>query len=117
VKASEKTLEKTTVGSRLLAHLFLGLVRFYKLFISPILGPNCRYQPTCSSYAIEAIELHGALKGGWLAARRIGRCHPWGGFGFDPVPKSVGNAVADVKNHSETCAANRGSANASDNDK
>lgn len=61
-------------------------VRFYRLFISPWLGSNCRYQPTCSTYAMEALEKHGALKGGWLAAKRIARCHPWGGSGIDNVP-------------------------------
>jgi len=74
----------------LLALFFSGLVKFYRYFLSPLLGPRCRYQPTCSAYALEAIEIHGAIKGGWLAAKRIGRCHPWGGFGYDPVPKSVG---------------------------
>ena len=61
-------------------------VKGYRLFLSPWIGHNCRYQPTCSVYALEALEKHGALKGGWLAARRIGRCHPWGGSGYDPVP-------------------------------
>ncbi len=72
--------------SRVLAMPLIGLVRFYRLVISPWLGTNCRYQPTCSSYAIEALQLHGVLKGSWLAAKRIGRCHPWGGSGYDPVP-------------------------------
>lgn len=67
-----------------------GLIRVYQLVLSPVLGQNCRYQPTCSAYAVEAIETHGAFKGGWLAAKRIGRCHPitWlgGGEGYDPVP-------------------------------
>lgn len=61
-------------------------VRFYRLFISPWLGSNCRYHPSCSTYALEALEKHGALKGGWLAAKRIVRCHPWGGSGIDNVP-------------------------------
>lgn len=62
------------------------LIRGYQLLLSPWLGGNCRYHPTCSTYAIEAIEQHGALRGLWLALRRIGRCHPWGGTGHDPVP-------------------------------
>ena len=59
----------------------------YRYLISPLLPASCRYQPTCSAYAIEAVERHGVLKGGWLALRRIVRCHPWGGAGFDPVPR------------------------------
>ena len=74
--------------SRLLARPLIGIVRFYRTVLSPWLGMNCRYQPTCSSYAIEALQRHGAAKGGWLALRRIGRCHPWGGSGYDPVPGS-----------------------------
>ncbi|MFN7003309.1 MAG: membrane protein insertion efficiency factor YidD [Roseinatronobacter sp.] len=61
-------------------------VRFYRIVFSPWVGFNCRYQPTCSAYAMEALERHGAIKGGWLAMRRIGRCHPWGQSGYDPVP-------------------------------
>ena len=67
---------------------FILLVRFYQLAISPWMGSNCRYQPTCSSYMIEALKEHGLLKGLWLGAKRIGRCHPWGGHGYDPVPKN-----------------------------
>ncbi|TGN30220.1 membrane protein insertion efficiency factor YidD [Empedobacter tilapiae] len=66
---------------------FILLVRFYQLAISPWIGSNCRYQPTCSSYMIEALKEHGLLKGLWLGTKRIGRCHPWGGHGYDPVPK------------------------------
>ncbi|MEL6392360.1 MAG: membrane protein insertion efficiency factor YidD [Bacteroidota bacterium] len=62
-------------------------IRFYQLFISPWLGARCRYQPTCSHYAIEALKEWGAIKGSWLAMKRIGKCHPWGGSGYDPVPK------------------------------
>ncbi|MFQ5346563.1 MAG: membrane protein insertion efficiency factor YidD [Rhodothalassiaceae bacterium] len=69
-----------------LAHLLLALVRGYRLFLSPLVAPSCRFQPTCSAYAIEAVRRHGGLRGGWLAIRRIGRCHPWGGSGYDPVP-------------------------------
>jgi len=67
-------------------HVFIALVRFYQLAISPYFPARCRYQPTCSAYAIESLGKHGAIKGGWLALKRIGRCHPWGGSGFDPVP-------------------------------
>jgi putative membrane protein insertion efficiency factor len=62
------------------------LIRGYRLIISPMLGPNCRYYPTCSCYAEQAIEQHGALRGSWLAAKRILRCHPWHAGGYDPVP-------------------------------
>jgi putative membrane protein insertion efficiency factor len=64
-----------------------ALIRFYQLFISPVLGPSCRYLPSCSEYAAEAIERHGALAGTWLALKRLARCHPWGGSGYDPVPQ------------------------------
>ena len=70
----------------MLAKILLGLIRFYQYALSPMLPPRCRYQPTCSQYAIEAVRKYGVLKGGWLAAKRIGRCHPWGGSGYDPVP-------------------------------
>ncbi|MBV2208111.1 MAG: membrane protein insertion efficiency factor YidD [Thermomonas sp.] len=64
----------------------IALVQGYRRFISPLLGPNCRFYPTCSQYAIEALERFGALKGSWLAARRIARCHPLHPGGHDPVP-------------------------------
>ncbi|NQU71301.1 MAG: membrane protein insertion efficiency factor YidD [Rhodospirillales bacterium] len=66
--------------------LVWGLVRGYQLFISPILPGTCRYSPSCSAYAAEAVQTHGALRGGWLALKRMARCHPWGGWGYDPVP-------------------------------
>ncbi|WP_084685275.1 membrane protein insertion efficiency factor YidD [Methylotuvimicrobium alcaliphilum] len=69
-----------------LQSLLLGIVRFYRLVISPLLPPSCRYQPTCSEYAIEAITRHGPFKGLWLTLKRLGRCHPWGSHGYDPVP-------------------------------
>jgi hypothetical protein len=69
-----------------LARLAALPVHAYRLLVSPFLGRNCRFAPTCSEYALEALERHGALRGGWLALRRISRCHPWGGEGFDPVP-------------------------------
>lgn len=67
--------------------LFILPVRFYQLAISPWLPSSCRYQPTCSHYMIEAIEKHGVFKGISLGLKRIGRCHPWGGEGYDPVPE------------------------------
>ena len=76
--------------------LFRLPFRFYHVVISPLLGTNCRYAPSCSLYAQQAIEIHGPLAGGWLAIKRICRCHPWGGHGFDPVPGS--------ENHNETRA-------------
>ncbi|MHB1372439.1 MAG: membrane protein insertion efficiency factor YidD [Thauera sp.] len=66
--------------------LLIALVRFYRYAISPMLGRNCRFHPTCSEYAIEAIERYGALRGGWMAVRRVGRCHPFNPGGYDPVP-------------------------------
>ena len=65
---------------------FIVLIRFYQYVISPILGPKCRYTPTCSHYALEALQKHGPVKGLWLAIKRISSCHPWGGHGYDPVP-------------------------------
>ena len=62
------------------------LVRFYKLCISPLTPPSCRFTPTCSQYALEALKKYGPLKGGWLTLKRLARCHPWGGHGHDPVP-------------------------------
>ncbi len=71
---------------RLVRHIFLLPVYFYRACISPMLPPACRYVPTCSQYAVEAVMKHGILRGGWLALKRILRCHPWGGSGYDPVP-------------------------------
>jgi putative membrane protein insertion efficiency factor len=69
-----------------LAFLLLLPVYFYRACISPLTPPSCRFTPTCSQYAIEAIKKYGPFKGGWLALKRICRCHPWGGHGYDPVP-------------------------------
>ena len=69
-----------------LARIVALPVRAYRLVLSPWIGHACRFQPTCSAYALEALDRHGALRGSWLAARRVARCHPWGSAGYDPVP-------------------------------
>ena len=70
----------------MIKRLFILLIRFYQTGISPFLPARCRYTPTCSQYAVEAISRFGAVKGSWLALKRLSRCHPFGGYGFDPVP-------------------------------
>ncbi|MFO7894476.1 MAG: membrane protein insertion efficiency factor YidD [Longimicrobiales bacterium] len=69
-----------------MARIFLSIVRFYRRWLSPMTPPSCRFTPTCSAYAEEAVHEHGAGRGGWLALRRVLRCHPFGGSGYDPVP-------------------------------
>jgi len=78
----------------MLNRVLIALVRFYQKAISPWTLPSCRYVPTCSSYAVEALQVHGAARGGWLAVRRICRCHPWGGHGYDPVPPRADDTTA-----------------------
>jgi len=89
---------------KLFAWPLLGLVWIYSNAISPLLGTNCRFQPTCSAYAVEALQRYGGFKGGWLVLRRIGRCHPWGGSGYDPVPiiDSHANSGSDPKAAEDT---------------
>ena len=72
--------------SKIAEFIFLLPVYFYRACISPLLPPACRYTPTCSQYMIEAVKKYGIFKGGWLGVKRILRCHPWGGSGYDPVP-------------------------------
>ena len=77
---------------RILIFPFLMLIRFYQVAISPYTPASCRYSPTCSHYSVEALKIHGLFKGGWLGVKRISKCHPWGGSGYDPVPeKEVNN--------------------------
>lgn len=70
----------------ILKHIFLAVIWGYQHMISPLTPAACRYTPTCSQYAVEAIKKYGPFKGGWMGLKRIGRCHPWGGSGHDPVP-------------------------------
>jgi len=76
--------------TRWIKKLFILPIRFYQMAISPLLGPKCRFQPTCSHYTVEAIEEWGVFKGIWLGMKRLGKCHPWGPHGYDPVPKKGG---------------------------
>ena len=84
--------------TRILRFVAVGLVQFYRLFISPLIGPKCRFAPSCSEYALEALRTHKLFYATRLISRRILRCHPWGGHGFDPVPPPPGQ---------EICAADR----------
>jgi len=70
----------------MLSYPFILLIKFYQYVISPAIGPKCRFTPTCSQYAIQALKKYGLLKGSWLAVKRISRCRPGGGSGYDPVP-------------------------------
>ena len=70
----------------LTSKFLISIIRFYQIFISPLIGNNCRYHPTCSEYFIESLKIHGPIKGTILGDKRISKCHPWGGKGFDPVP-------------------------------
>jgi uncharacterized protein len=89
---------KTPPLGRVASAAMQGAVRAYQLLVSPLLLPACRYLPSCSDYAIEALAKHGALRGGGLALRRLCSCHPWGGSGYDPVP---GGKSADAANSAE----------------
>ncbi|QDO87141.1 membrane protein insertion efficiency factor YidD [Ornithinimicrobium ciconiae] len=78
--------EASTIGTYLAMPL-IALVRVYQLLISPLLGPSCKFYPSCSAYAVTALRRHGPIRGTWLAARRLGRCHPWSHGGVDHVPE------------------------------
>jgi putative membrane protein insertion efficiency factor len=79
-----------------IARALVAPIRFYQRFVSPALPASCRYYPTCSAYAVESLQVHGALRGGWLSVRRIARCHPWHAGGFDPVPPRRERSAAAV---------------------
>lgn len=91
----------------MLRRLLIGIVRFYQAAVSPWTPASCRFTPTCSFYAIEALQVHGARRGSWLAIRRIGRCHPWGGHGFDPVPASHTHEYRTLEDRTERVRLNR----------
>lgn len=76
--------------SRFLTAAVRVLIKGYRYALSPLFGPHCRFHPSCSAYALEALEVHGLWRGGWMALRRLGRCHPWHRGGVDPVPSAVG---------------------------
>ncbi len=106
--------------------ILIVLIRGYQMLISPVLPPSCRFEPTCSNYAVEAVRVHGVFKGSWLALRRLGRCHPFGSGGYDPVPgcgchsaegKHHENAMSHGAEHSlsSPVEANRGDAEAAPN--
>jgi putative membrane protein insertion efficiency factor len=79
-------------------HVLVLLIRVYQRVISPLLGPRCRFYPSCSAYAVQALQVHGAVKGSWLAGRRLLRCHPWNPGGLDPVPprRDANDATAET---------------------
>jgi len=87
------------LASHLLVLPLKGLILVWQWVLAPVLGANCRYQPSCSHYAAEALSRHGAARGSWLAARRILSCNPWGGAGYDPVPEAHGCAEPDHAGH------------------
>ena len=80
-------------------HLAAFLIRVYQWTVSPLLGPACRFHPSCSQYTLEAIERFGVIRGGWLGVRRLARCHPWHPGGFDPVPRAPAHLHCDHHVH------------------
>ena len=86
--------------ARIPRQVVMGAIRAYQVLVSPLLGPSCRFKPTCSAYAITSVGRFGVVRGGWLAAKRIGRCHPWSPGGFDPVPETLPVKRALTTRHS-----------------
>ena len=76
---------------KFIIYIVLIPIKAYQLILSPLFGPSCRFQPTCSTYAIEALKKHGVIQGLWLTIKRLVKCNPWGGQGFDPVPEKKNN--------------------------
>ena len=75
--------------NKILSYPLIIIIKFYQLFISPMLGQNCRYLPTCSEYTIQSIEKFGLIKGFYISLKRVSKCHPWGSQGYDPIPKKL----------------------------
>ena len=103
---------------RAMKYVLIGLLKAYRLLISPLYGNVCRYYPSCSAYALQAVQVHGAMRGSWLALRRLLRCHPWAPGGYDPVPGSEDSpgehahhlgraATMDSQRRARTAPANR----------
>ncbi len=92
-------------AGRIASGLLIGIMRFWRVALSPMTGPNCRFHPTCSCYGIEAVSQHGSLRGGWLTMKRILRCNPWSAGGYDPVPPRVETGKSHVSD--EGTAGNR----------
>jgi putative membrane protein insertion efficiency factor len=82
-------------------YVLIGLLRVYRALISPLYGQVCRYHPSCSAYALEAVTEHGSVRGSWLAVRRLGRCHPWAAGGYDPVPSRATHPMTHPMSHPE----------------
>jgi uncharacterized protein len=95
--AQREPRDRPSPAARLLMLLLTG----YRLFISPLLGPRCRFYPSCSAYALEAVQVHGALRGSWLAVRRLSRCHPFHAGGLDPVPPRAAGPAPDAARAAE----------------
>ncbi|MEJ2579837.1 MAG: membrane protein insertion efficiency factor YidD [Kineosporiaceae bacterium] len=101
---------------RVPAYLLIGIFRLWQLLASPTYGQTCRFYPTCSSYGVEAVRVHGALRGGWMSVRRIGRCHPWNPGGVDLVPPARGQESGHASGHEHGHGAHPHSPTTADSD-